>query len=96
MDTPTVYYLIICFTAFVASGLTLFSGFGLGTILMPVFAIFFPLESAITLTAIVHFLNNIFKLSLLGKYADKNIVLKLIYSHNKKLYNQHKNKQMKN
>ena len=69
-------YLIICLAAFLGSGLTLFSGFGLGTILVPVFAIFFPIEIAIALTAIVHFLNNIFKLNLLGKLADKFTVLR--------------------
>jgi uncharacterized membrane protein YfcA len=69
-------YIIICIVALVASGLTLFSGFGLGTILVPVFALFFPVDMAIALTAIVHFLNNLFKLGLLGKSANKNIVLK--------------------
>ena len=69
-------YLIICLVAFIGSGLTLFSGFGLGTLLVPVFAIFFPVELAIALTAIVHFLNNLFKLGLLGKYADKKTVLR--------------------
>ncbi len=69
-------YFIICLTAFLASGLTLFSGFGLGTILLPVFALFFPIDISIALTAVVHFLNNIFKLSLLGKNADKTVVLK--------------------
>jgi uncharacterized membrane protein YfcA len=69
-------YLIICFSALIASGLTLFSGFGLGTLLLPVFAIFFPIDIAIALTAIVHLLNNLFKLILLGKYADKTVVLK--------------------
>ena len=69
-------YLIICLAAFLGSGLTLFSGFGLGTILVPVFAIFFPIEIAIALTAIVHFLNNIFKLTLLGKQADKFTILR--------------------
>jgi uncharacterized protein len=69
-------YFIICLAAIVSSGLTLFSGFGLGTILMPVFAIFFPVEVAIALTAIVHFLNNLFKLVLLGRHADGAVVLK--------------------
>jgi len=68
-------YFIICIVSLLASGLTLFSGFGLGTILLPVFALFFPVEIAITLTAIVHFLNNIFKLVLLGKHANKKVVL---------------------
>lgn len=68
-------YLIICIVSLLASGLTLFSGFGLGTILLPAFALFFPIEIAITLTAIVHFLNNLFKLALFGKHAQHKIVL---------------------
>lgn len=68
-------YVIICAAALVTSGLTLFSGFGLGTLLMPVFAIFFPVEIAVALTAIVHFLNNLFKLALLGRHADRSAVL---------------------
>lgn len=69
-------YIIISLAAFFTSGLTLFSGFGLGTLLMPVFAIFFPVEIAVAMTAVVHFANNIFKLILVGKYADKSVVLR--------------------
>jgi len=69
-------YIIICIFAVIGSGLTFFSGFGLGTILVPVFAIFFPIELAIALTAIVHFLNNIFKLTLIGKNASRQIIYK--------------------
>ncbi len=68
-------YSIICLVAFLGSGLTLFSGFGLGTLLLPVFGLFFPIELAIVLTAIVHFLNNLFKLALVGKKADKQTIL---------------------
>lgn len=68
--------IIICAAALVTSLLTFFSGFGLGTILTPVFAIFFPIDLAIALTGIVHFLNNIFKLSLVGLKADKHIVIR--------------------
>ena len=49
---------IISLVALIASALTLFSGFGLGTLLMPAVALFFPLEIAITITAIVHLANN--------------------------------------
>lgn len=69
-------YLVICIVALVVSALTLFSGFGLGTLLMPAFAIFFPVEIAIATTAIVHLANNIFKLALVGRMADFRIVLK--------------------
>jgi uncharacterized membrane protein YfcA len=69
-------YLIICLVALLGSGLTLFSGFGLGTILLPVFGLFFPIEIAIVLTAIVHFMNNLFKLFLFGKKANKEVIFK--------------------
>lgn len=69
-------YLIICLVAFLGSGLTLFSGFGLGTLLLPVFGLFFPIELSIALTAIVHFLNNLFKLALVGKHADKQTIIR--------------------
>jgi len=69
-------YLIVALTAFVAAGLTLYSGFGLGTMLLPVFALFFPAEMAVVATALVHGANNVFKVSLLGRFADKEVVLK--------------------
>ena len=68
--------LLIALIAFVSSGLTFFSGFGLGTLLLPAFSLFFPVQVAIALTAIVHFLNNIFKLLLIGKGAKRDVVLK--------------------
>ena len=69
-------YLIICITAFGASLLTFFSGFGLGTILTPVMIIFFPPEEAIALTGMVHLLNNLFKLIIVGKQTDIQTALK--------------------
>jgi len=68
--------IILSIAAFVTSLLTFYSGFGLGTILMPVFAIFFPVEVAIALTGVVHLLVNLFKLSLMGLKADKDVVLR--------------------
>ncbi len=67
-------YVAVCLAAFTASGLTLFSGFGLGTLLMPVVAIFFPLDAAIAMTAVVHLANNVFKLALMGRRADRPTV----------------------
>ena len=69
-------YIIIAITSLVGAGLTLFSGFGLGTLLLPVFGLFFPIEIAVVLTAMVHFANNLFKFFLFGKKADKTIILK--------------------
>lgn len=67
--------IIICIAAFFTSILTFFSGFGLGTILMPVFALFFPVEVAIALTGVVHFANNLFKMALVGKHTNKQVLL---------------------
>lgn len=69
-------YIIISLVALLASGLTLFSGFGLGTLLMPVVALFFPLEIAIAITAVVHLANNLFKVALLGRSAVINVIFR--------------------
>lgn len=68
--------IIIPLAAFFAAILTFFSGFGLGTILTPVFMIFFPADLAIALTGVVHFFNNVFKLALVGKGADREVLLR--------------------
>lgn len=67
-------YLVVCAVALLASALTFFSGFGLGTLLLPAFAAFFPVETAVASTAVVHFLNGIFKAALVGRRADLRIV----------------------
>lgn len=67
-------FIIIGLIAFLASALTLYSGFGLGTLLLPAFAIFFPVPVAVAATAVVHLLNNVFKGSLLARRADWRIV----------------------
>jgi uncharacterized membrane protein YfcA len=71
-----VAYVVICAVALLASALTFFSGFGLGTLLLPAFALFFPIEQAVALTAVVHFLNSLFKLALVGRHADRGVVLR--------------------
>lgn len=69
-------YLVVCAVALVAAGLTLYSGFGLGTLLLPAFAFFFPLELAVAATAVVHLANNLFKLGLVGRHADAGVVIR--------------------
>jgi len=66
----------IALVAFGASLLTFFSGFGLGTILTPFFVLYFPLEIAIGITAIVHFLNNCFKVTLMWRNIHFPTVMK--------------------
>src|SRR5262245_64267157 len=65
---------VIAVVAFAASALTFLSGFGLGTLLMPVMALFMPLERAIALTGVVHFLNSVFKTVLVGRHASWPVV----------------------
>lgn len=69
-------YVVVCTVAFVVSTLTLFSGFGLGTLLMPAFALFFRTPIAIAATALVHLANNLFKLLLVGRHADPGVVVR--------------------
>jgi uncharacterized membrane protein YfcA len=71
-----MHYLVVCIVALLASGLTLFSGFGLGTLLLPAFLLFFPVDISVAMTAVVHLLNNLFKLALLGRQAKMKVVLK--------------------
>ncbi len=43
-------------------------------VLMPVFALFFPLEAAIAATAVVHLANNLFRVGLVGRGANLRTV----------------------
>jgi hypothetical protein len=69
-------YFVICLAAFAVACATLVSGFGLGTVLMPVFALFFPLPAAVAATAVVHLSNNLFKVALVGRDARREAVLR--------------------
>lgn len=66
----------ICPAAFLVSALTFFSGFGLGTVLLPVFAVFLPPARAVAATAVVHLFNNLGKLALVGRHADRKAALR--------------------
>ncbi len=68
-------YAVICTVAAIASLLTFFTGFGLGTMLLPAFAAFFAAETAVALTAVVHLLNSLFKLLLVGRQANLRIAV---------------------
>ncbi len=68
-------YIIMPLAAMGASVLAFLSGFGLGTLLMPVFALFFPVHVAIALTAIVHFFNNCFEMAFLFRHVDVRVML---------------------
>jgi len=66
---------LIVLISLAASFMTFMSGFGLGTLLLPVFALYFPIHIAIAMTASVHLMNNIFKSFLMKKHIDWKVVL---------------------
>ncbi len=68
--------IIISIVAFLAAILTFFSGFGLGTLLTPVLLFFFPANLAIALTGIVHFVNNLTKMLLVGRFASRSVLVR--------------------
>ena len=69
-------HVIVGTAAALVSTLAVFTGFGLGTVLLPVFALFFPAELAVGATAVVHGAANVLKVALLGRHADRSIVVR--------------------
>src|SRR3990170_1059307 len=69
-----IHIIIPAVTAFLAAALTLMTGFGLGTILTPVFLLFYDVKIAILIVAIVHFLNNLLKFSLFSRHLNTDIL----------------------
>lgn len=66
---------LVMVVAALASLLTFFSGFGLGTLLLPAFLLFYPVDTAIGLTAIVHLCNGVFKTGLIGRHTSVPVLL---------------------
>ena len=66
--------LIPVVAAFLSASLTLMTGFGLGTILTPVFLIFYDVKIAILIVAVVHLANNLLKIFLFSKNISMDII----------------------
>jgi uncharacterized membrane protein YfcA len=66
--------LLISIAALLAAILTFFTGFGLGTLLLPVCALFMPIEQAVAVTALVHLVNGGFKFALVAPHTSWPIV----------------------
>jgi len=75
-NAPWMQYGLIAGVALLASALTFVSGFGLGTLLLPAFALFLPIEAAIASTAVVHLANGLLKAALMGRFADTKVLLR--------------------
>ena len=56
--------------------LPFFAVIGLGLAVMVAMTLFFPVETAIAVTAVVHFANNLFKLGLFWRKADVGVCLR--------------------
>lgn len=69
-------FIVIGLVAFTVSAMTLFAGFGLGTLLLPAFALFLPVEVAVAATAVVHGANSVFKLALLAGHAVPRVLVR--------------------
>ena len=69
-------YAIIALTVLFGAVLTFFSGFGLGTLMLPVFSLFFPLPVAVGATAVVHLSNNIFKFGMVYRHIHLSTLLR--------------------
>ncbi len=66
---------LIALVASLAAVVTLLSGFGLGSIVLAVFMLLFEAPVAVAAAAVVHLANNIFKLVLVGRWADRRVVV---------------------
>jgi len=73
--TVEYQYIIVAATVLFGAGLTFFSGFGLGTLMLPVFSLYFDLPIAVGATAIVHLANNIFKFMFVARYIHLKTLL---------------------
>jgi uncharacterized membrane protein YfcA len=74
LETVLLETVLVALASFATALLTFFSGFGLGTLLLPVFALFYPLPVAVAATAMVHFANNLFKGVLMLRQCDWKVV----------------------
>ncbi len=69
-------YLVVGAVAFGAALLTLFSGFGLGSLLVATLVVFFPVEVAISATAVVHLFSNLLKVGIFFRKAVPSIIVR--------------------
>lgn len=66
--------LLLFSAALAASLLKFYTGFGLGTLLLPVYACFVSLPEAVALTAFVHLIGNLGKAGALWRQADPKVL----------------------
>lgn len=67
-------FVIVGLLALAASVAVFYSGFGLGAVALPVFALFFPLEVAIAAAAVVHGAHNGIQVLFQGPAVDRDLI----------------------
>ena len=76
MTMETIQYIFVLIVTLCISAMTLLTGFGIGTVLTPTFALLYDVKTAIFLVAIVHIANNFLKFGLFFRSLDKKILLR--------------------
>ena len=74
MEANIMQYIVLVSLSLFTSIVTLFTGFGVGTIMMPVLALFFDVKVAILLAAIVHIFNNLSRIVLYYRHLRWEII----------------------
>ena len=74
MEANIMQYIVLVSLSLFTSIVTLFTGLGVGTIMMPVMALFFDVKVAIMLAAIVHIFNNLSRIVLYYRHLRWEIV----------------------
>ena len=74
MEANILQYIVLVSLSLFTSIVTLFTGFGVGTIMMPLMALFFDVKVAILLAAIVHIFNNLSRIALYYRHLRWEIV----------------------
>ncbi len=68
------FLVAVCTVTLVVSTAATLAGFGLGVTLTPIFALVYPTQLAVMMVAVVHFLNNLFRVTLFRKHFDRDLV----------------------
>lgn len=76
MTMENIQYIFVLIVTLCISAMTLLTGFGIGTVLTPTFALLYDVKTAIFLVAIVHIANNVLKFGLFFRSLDTKILLR--------------------
>lgn len=70
MSPDLFQFILILGITLVTSAATLLTGFGVGTVLTPTFALFYDVKTAVLLVSVVHLANNLLKFGLFRRHVS--------------------------